>query len=286
MAKRILYAAAPEWRAIGNAIDELIDGPGFDRIKATPRTCAGFLGHHGSEAFVKRVETGGYFKGILGRLVGSRARRALRGAAILAAGGFRHPAPLLILEDRVLGSIRASYILTAPLRSAQVLSAVAIGRRRSLALRKTASQQVAREIRRLHDAGIYTRDMQETNLMIENRDGDFILYFVDFEDFRRVPSVSLRRRMINLVHLDRSIGRFAPRAHRLRFFYNYFGGRPPRDKARRLVRQFDAIRAQVERRSGGASRAPSEITANIVTVNSFGTGRSNVTPTNNKIELT
>jgi tRNA A-37 threonylcarbamoyl transferase component Bud32 len=275
MAKHILYAAAPEWRAIGNAIDDLIDGPGFDRIKITARTCAGFLAHEGRAAFVKRVETGGYLKGILARLAGSRARRALHGGSILAEGGFRHPAPLLILEDRVLGSIRASYILTAPLRSAQVLSAVAIGRRRSLALRKTASQQVAREIRRLHDAGIYTRDMQETNLMIENRDGAFALYFVDFEDFRWGASVSMRRRMINLVHLDRSVGRFAPRAHRLRFFYNYLGRRPPRDEARRLVGQFAAIRARIERRSGGVAR-PKGIPADIVKGNCFGTGMSNI----------
>jgi tRNA A-37 threonylcarbamoyl transferase component Bud32 len=275
MAKRILYAAAPEWRAIGNSIDELIDGPGFDQTKATVRTRAGFLARDGQQAFVKRVETGGYLKGILARLAGSRALRALRGAEILAAGGFRHPAPLLIVEDRVLGSIRASYILTAPLRSAQVLSAVAIGRRRSLALRKKASQQVAREIRRLHDAGIYTRDMQETNLMIENRDGEFILYFVDFEDFRRVASVAMRRRMINLVHLDRSIGRFAPRAHRVRFFYNYLGGRPRRNEARRLVRQFAAIRARIERRSGGASSAQA-VAADIVKGNSFGAGLSNI----------
>lgn len=274
MAKQILYAAAPEWRTIGDSIDELIDGPGFDRIKTTARTCAGFLSHEGRRAFVKRVETGGYFKGMLVRLAGSRARRALRGASILAEGGFRHPAPLLIVEDRELGSIRSCYILTAPLRSAQVLSAVAIGRRRRLALRETASQQVAREIRRLHDAGIYTRDMQETNLMIENRDGDFILYFVDFEDFRRVPAVSMRRRMINLVHLDRSIGRFASRAHRLRFFYNYFGGRPPRDEARRLARQFATIRDRVERRSGGASRAK-EAAADIVKDNSFAAGLTN-----------
>ena len=275
MAKRILYAAAPEWRAIGNSIDELIDGPGFDQTKATVRTRAGFLARDGQQAFVKRVETGGYLKGILARLAGSRARRALRGAEILAAGGFRHPAPLLIVEDRMLGSIRASYILTAPLRSAQVLSAVAIGRRRSLALRKKASQQVAGEIRRLHDAGIYTRDMQETNLMIENRDGEFILYFVDFEDFRRVASVAMRRRMINLVHLDRSIGRFAPRAHRVRFFYNYLGGRPRRNEARRLVRQFAAIRARIERRSGGASSAQA-VAADIVKGNSFGAGLSNI----------
>jgi len=248
MPKRVLYAASPDWRALADRIDELINSPEFEQIKITPRTRAGFLSHDGHQAFVKRVDSGGYVKGLLARIVGSRAQRALRGEQILAEGGFRHPRPLLIMEDRSLGAIRTSYILTEPLREAQVLSAVAIGRRRPLKLRKDASEQVSGEIRRLHDAGIYTRDMQETNLMIENRDGLFPLFFVDFEDFRRAAnSVSLRQRMTNLVHLDRSIGRFAPRQHRLRFFYNYFGHELPHDERRRLLMQYQALRDRADR---------------------------------------
>ncbi len=246
MPKRVLYAATPEWEAFADRIDELINAQGFDQIKATARTRAGFFSHEGLEAFAKRVYSGGYLKGMIARVVGSRAQRALRGERILTEGGFRHPKPLLIMEERSFGSIRASYIVTEPLRAAQVLSAVAIGRRRPLKLRKDASEQVAREIRRLHNAGIYTRDMQETNLMIENRHGEFPLFFVDFEDFRQAGSVSMRQRMINLVHLDRSIGRFAPRAHRLRFFYNYFGHHLSREERRDLLMQYLTIRDRID----------------------------------------
>jgi len=255
MRSRMLFVAAREWELGGEQLGDLIDGPGFESVKVTARTRAGFLTHAGHEAFVKRVDSGGYGGGILARVFGSRARRALRGARILEEAGFAHPRPLLMMEALAAGSIRASYVVTEPLRAAQVLSRFALGRSRPPTLRRIVSRRVAAEIRRLHDAGIYTRDLQETNLMIEDRGGELVLYFVDFEDFRRARRVSPERRMLNLVHLDRSVGRFASRAQRLRFFYDYLGGRPARDDARRLVRQYAAVRARVERRAGGRSGA-------------------------------
>jgi tRNA A-37 threonylcarbamoyl transferase component Bud32 len=253
MPTRILHAAGSEWRRLGEQIGELIDGAGFESHKATARTRAGFLSHGGPEAFVKRVETGGYFKGIIARVLGSRATRALRGAQLLGAGGFAHPRPLLIADELSMGSIRASYIVTEPLRAARVFSRFALGPSRSPAFRRTISKRVAGEICRLHDAGIYTRDLQETNLMLEEQGGDLRIWFVDFEDFRRARHVSSRRRMLNLIHLDRSIGRFASRAKRLRFFYDYFGGKPPREEARRLVDQYLATRDRVEARGHQAA---------------------------------
>lgn len=250
MRARILFAASPAWGQLGAQVDALIDARGFASVKATARTHAGFVTHAGDDGFVKRVVSGGYGRGLLARLFGSRARRARRGARLLAAAGFAHPRPLLMMETLAAGAIRASYVVTEPLRAAQVLSRFALGRARPAALRRTVSQRVGAEIRRLHDAGIYTRDLQETNLMIENRGGALVLYFVDFEDFRRVRAVSLERRMLNLVHLDRSVGRFVSRTQRLRFFYDYLGRRPAPDEARRLMRQYAAVRARVERRGG------------------------------------
>jgi tRNA A-37 threonylcarbamoyl transferase component Bud32 len=253
MRSRMLFAADPEWALLGEQFGEQpgdpMNGPGFDSVKVTRRTRAGFLVHAGREAFVKRVDSAGCGKGILARVFGSRARRALRGAKLLAEGGFAHPRPLLLMETIAGGSIRASYMATEPLRGAKVLSRFALGRARSPGLRRTVSKRVAAEIRRLHDTGIYTRDLQETNLMIEDRGGELMLYFLDFEDFRRVSQVSLETRLLNLVHLDRSVGRFVSRSLRLRFFYDYLGRRLARDEARELMRQYAAVRARVERRA-------------------------------------
>jgi hypothetical protein len=95
--------------------------------------------------------------------------------------------------------------------------------------------------------------------MIAASDGRLLVYFVDAEDFRRARAVSRRRRMLNLLHLDRSIGRFISRSQRLRFLYNYLGGRPSREEARRILGQIAATGARMDRRkrrmSTGASAA-------------------------------
>jgi len=63
-----------------------------------------------------------------------------------------------------------------------------------------------------------------------------------------VRRVGWRRRARNLIHLDRSIGRFLCRAARLAFLYAYLGGRPERAEARKIVHQLLVLREQMKRR--------------------------------------
>ena len=85
--------------------------------------------------------------------------------------------------------------------------------------------------------------------MVEQNDsGGFNVYFIDLEDFRRAANVSWDRRMLNLVHLDRSIGRFLCRAARLDFLYSYLGYRPDRAAARKMVAEVKAARDAIDRR--------------------------------------
>ncbi len=259
MQQRIIFVASPEWRRLAGRLASIIEDPSFVLIKRNSRTTAGFFSHDGRELFVKRIESPGLLKGWLMRGLGSRAARAMRGSQILAEAGFACPTPLLMVEERRGGAVWASYIVTEALHDARIFSLLALPRARDLLLRRAIAKRAADEIRRLHDAGIYTRDLQETNLMIEERDGAPIIYFVDLEDVRYARRVSLRHRMLNLVHLDRSIGRFASRAKRLNFFYNYWGGKPSHEAARRLLRQYMRVRAQVDRRAGTSYSEPDRI---------------------------
>jgi tRNA A-37 threonylcarbamoyl transferase component Bud32 len=252
MVDRVLYLA-PDWPLRGN-LDQILEQGRLKPIKQTARTLAGFIPWNGRCVFVKRVETRGYLQGLIARLVGSRAERTLRGSQTLEAGHFQQARPLLAAEQLRWGSVMATYVVTEALCGPLVLSQVAVGRRRDPVRRRQASREVAAEIRRLHDGGINTRDMQETNLLVDYRDGMHVLYFVDLEDFRPARRVSWQRRMINLVHLDRSIGRFASRAHRLRFLYDYLGAHPNRPEARRIVRYYQVTRTRIERRSAVRNR--------------------------------
>ena len=59
--------------------------------------------------------------------------------------------------------------------------------------------------------------------------------------------VSHRRRMLNLVHLDRSIGRFVSRAGRLDFLYAYLGRHLDHAARRQAVAEYLEVRRTVER---------------------------------------
>jgi len=133
---------------------------------------------------------------------------------------------------------------------------------RNVHRRKQISDTVAAQIRRLHESGLYTRDLQETNIMVEEDGaGGFKVYFIDLEDFRRAANVTWDRRVLNLVHLDRSIGRFLCRAARLDFLYSYLGRRPDRAAARKMVAEVKAVRESIDRRKRGRTPAPDPVAA-------------------------
>jgi len=254
MHRVVLYARSPQWRAVVERADELMASPDFRVLKSEARTLAGFLDVPGAgPAFLKRVEVPSWSRGVYARLRGSRAARSLAGAAMLRARGLAHPEPLAAMDLYQAGAIRASYLVSRALTNADSLSRFMLGpgeiRGRDVHRRKQISDAVAAQIRRLHESGLYTRDLQETNIMVEeNGSGGFKVYFIDLEDFRRAASVSWNRRVLNLVHLDRSIGRFLCRAARLDFLYSYLGHRPDRAAARKMVAELRSVRESIDRR--------------------------------------
>ncbi|HEY2525801.1 MAG TPA: lipopolysaccharide kinase InaA family protein [Candidatus Binataceae bacterium] len=263
MHKRVLYAADPRWAAMAERLDELMADGGFRALKDEARTRAGLLqGPDGALVFVKRVHAGSWVKGVVAAARGSRVRRWLDGAAMLSTAGFNRPKPLAALEVRRAGAVSESYLVCEALSDATVLSgAVLDGGRVHFRSRRSLLSAVVREVRRLHDAGLYTLDLQETNLMVQEHDGASPrISFVDLEDFRRTRSVSWQRRMLNLIHLDRSIGRFLNRPARLRCLYEYLGADAmERGERRRAVVQFWQLRDGLESRR--RARAPRLATA-------------------------
>ncbi len=187
----VLHARSPAWRAVAERADELMASPDFRVLKSEARTRAGFIDIPGAgPAFIKRVEVSSWIRGIVARINGSRAKRSLAGAAMLEAHGLAHPEPLAAIDVYRAGAIRASYLVSRALVNADSLSRFMLGpneiKGRNVHRRKQISDTVAAQVRRLHESGIYTRDLQETNLMVEdNETGGFNLYFIDLEDFRR-----------------------------------------------------------------------------------------------------
>ena len=255
----VVYALSAEWREVVERADDLMASPEFHVLKSEGRTRAGFidLPRLGC-AFIKRVEVPSWSRGLYARIRGSRAKRSLEGAAMLRAQGIAHPEPLAAMDSYRAGAIRASYLVSRALTNADSLSRFMLGpgeiKGRNVRRRKQISDAVAAQIRRLHESGLYTRDLQETNIMVEeNASSGYQVYFIDLEDFRRAANVSWDRRLLNLVHLDRSIGRFLCRAARLDFLYSYLGRRPDRPTARRMIAEIKAARESIDRRKRHAA---------------------------------
>ncbi len=259
MRSRILYLQAPQWGGLLEHPSDLLSSARFQEVKNIPRNRAGFFATPQGTVFVKRFTPASWVEGVLERIRGSRAARSLRAAAMLTGGGFLVPAPLAAREEIAAGAIVASWIFSEALIGARVFSrfierGYAPAQEQKLR-RRAALGAVARCVRRLHDAGLFTSDLQETNLMLDEADGEIKIHFVDLDGFRRLARVSWRRRRRNLVQLDRSVGRFMSRSERLRFLYTYLGAQPDRDAVRKLAarlmrerrhkdRQFDRRRAR------------------------------------------
>jgi tRNA A-37 threonylcarbamoyl transferase component Bud32 len=251
MRTRLIYARSPKWAELAAHAEDLINGAAFDPVKDEAKTRAGFVAlEDGRQVFIKRFSSGPRARGLWLRIRGSRAWRSIHGARLLQSHGFRRPEPYAALEVRSGMSVPASYLLSEPLRSAQTLSRFLLTRPRpdTHLWRRVVLAMVAREIRRLHDAGLFTSDLQQTNMMLEEVDGETRIYFVDLDGFRRPRKVVWRLRERNLVQLDRSLGRFFKRSARLRFLYAYLGGKPERRKAREIVTSLLERRQREDRR--------------------------------------
>jgi hypothetical protein len=272
MRTRVIYARSPQWADVAPRAEELMASAAFEPVKVEAKTTAGFVTiEDGTRAFIKRFDAGGAARALWAKIRGSRARRSLRGAALLQAHGFRCPEPYAALELGDRFSVRASYLISEPLAHAKTLSLFLNLRRRvrgpEAAWRRRMVAAVAGEIRKLHDVGLFSSDLQETNLMLEDTGGGAPkIYFVDLEGFRNAGRVRWPMRERNLVQLDRSIGRFLDRSARLRFLYAYLGGRPGRGEARAIVARLLGRKAREDRRRRGArerrrSAAPVELSS-------------------------
>jgi hypothetical protein len=260
MRSQALYAISPDWAVVGYQLDELVNGPEFRVLKRSARTLAGVGRVNGSEVFIKRVTTRSWLKGVVSRICGSRARRTMAGSAILRRAGFLHPKLIAAFEQRKGGAVQATYVIVEHLCRPKMLSRFALADGRDFRWRRELTLQLAHTIRNLHDTGCYTLDLQETNLMLETLGANLRIYFTDLEDFRQLPSVPRRLRLVNLIHLDRSIGRFVSRSYRLRFLYDYLGARPERSEARALVAHLHRIHQRIERRNLRRRRSTAIVT--------------------------
>jgi hypothetical protein len=168
MRAQILYARSNQLEGVVDHANMLMAGEGFREVKNVAGNRTGFLCVDGETFFIRRFRARSWIKGVLEKFRGSRASRSLRGAEILKRHGFLGPAPLAAAEQVWAGSVRDSWLVSEALEQARSVRAFLDrqlgGPRNDRRWRRQVLGQIAACIRRMHEAGLFISNLQETNI--------------------------------------------------------------------------------------------------------------------------
>jgi hypothetical protein len=161
----------------------------------------------------------------------SGAVRSLKGAAILSQAKITTARPVAAMESRLWGMLDRSFFISEEIEGGRTADAywretlstfegTQGSRRRGNFLRN-----LAQLFRSLHEQHIYHDDLKDANILIAPGpyEGSELFYLLDLEGIRRYRNLSRRRRVKNLVQLNRTLGRYLRRTEKLRFLRYYLG---------------------------------------------------------------
>lgn len=181
-------------------------------------------------------------------VVPSKARSEWNALRLFERVGLPCPRPLAFFEQRSLGRLRDSALVVealdgavplieyvdAPARDLPVAGAVALAR------------DLARYVRRMHDAGIMHRDLHGGNILVQvGVDGVPRLFFIDLHRALRLPRLSGGMRRRDLAQLCNSLA--VRSAQKIRFLHEYCRAGMPLD-ARALQRPIQDLARRLEKR--------------------------------------
>lgn len=157
----------------------------------------------------------------------SAAVRSWLGAHALLRAGFHTGRPIAAVESRAWGMLAKSFYLseevagkTADAYWLEKLSPACgegrVDRRRFL-------QELAGLFRSLHGLGLYHNDLKDANILVCSEQGKLSFNLLDLEGIRRYGRLSERRKVKNLVQLNRTMGRYLTRSQKLHWLRAYLG---------------------------------------------------------------
>jgi hypothetical protein len=250
--------------------DQFFHDPGCEIVKDQKKIKVGRLtvtvAGSPRSVYVKRYNAFSLRYKIASPLARSGARRALRGAAILGAANILTATPVAAVERRVRGVLTGSFSVSEEIAGGATVDAYwretlrPIAGRAGFCRRRRFLSALAGLFRSLHEQNIYHDDLKDANILAvpngaERPESFFLL---DLEGVRRCSTLSERRRVKNLVQLERTLGRHLRRIDRLVFFKSYLGASFADRRLRRkrletilaAARRVDRAKARAARRDG------------------------------------
>ncbi len=162
----------------------------------------------------------------------SRAMKAYRTACHLLAHGLCTPIPLGVLEERRWGFVQYNVYITAALTDVITLQEYCATLPDGPAGLEEVVRLVAAYLRRMHDSGLWHRDMVTSNLLLMGVPGNRQVSLVDLNRARRIPYMPMVLRAMDLARMGwwerlpqlcalYSVGRFS--ATRLLWLVHLYG---------------------------------------------------------------
>jgi len=169
----------------------------------------------------------------LGSLViKSGALRSLEGAALLQSARIATALPIAAVEMRRNGMLACSFFVSEEISGGKTADRYwcedlsGLPRGEGFKRRRGFLRGLAMLFAKLHAQRIYHNDLKDANILVARaaRDAGEKFFLLDLEGVRRCAAVSERRRIKNLVQLNRTLGRYLRRTERLFFLRCYLSG--------------------------------------------------------------
>jgi hypothetical protein len=245
--------------------DRLLTRPDCRLVKLQKKVMVGRVATAAGTLYVKRYTVHAWRVALASVGRPSPARRAMVAAGRLAARGFGVPEVVAAVEERRAGMLRRSFFVTREVRDALTADRAW----RALAGRPSRHRILARALgdlfRGLHAAGVYHSDLKDVNVLVRDRPDGPSLVLLDLERVHVGRAVGRKRRIKNLVQLDRTLGRAAGTSARLRFLGAYLGPHADRRQRRAWATAVVAAARRKERHAGArAVRSATPVACAIV----------------------
>jgi len=200
--------------------DFLLSSPACEVIKDERKIKVGRLaieiGGKSRSVYVKRYNVFSW-RYQVGSLFGrSAALRSWVGAETLLHAGFHTGQPIAAAECRSWGMLTKSFYLSEEVPGAVTADdywckeMLALAGGNGFRRRRGFLKRLANLFRSLHRVNIYHNDLKDANILVRaDRGGESeSFYLLDLEGIRRFRRLSARRKVKNLMQLNRTLGRF------------------------------------------------------------------------------
>ena len=235
------YAAAADVALLMDA-DRLFRGPGCEIVKDQRKIKVArlriSLGGQLHALYLKRYNFFSWRVPLGSLFLGSGAARALCGAAVLSKAGIASAKPIAAVESRCWGMVTQSFFFTEEIEGGKTVDAYwrddlsKLEGQDGFRRRRSFLCSLAALFRSLHGRQLYHDDLKDANILaVGGRQNQADCFFLlDLEGIRQCRRISDRRRIKNLVQLNRTLGRYLRRTDKICFLKEYLG------------REFDARR--------------------------------------------